>query len=433
MKGATATANGGGAPLQGVRVVDLTVVWSGPGATMLLGDLGAEVIRVEAINRSSRGVSAKLPSKPVIGREYATQGFADRDPGDRPYDRSPVFNWHARNKLSVSMPLDVPEGRAAFLRLMERSDVLIENNTKEVLPKLRLDFDTLSKVNSGLIVVRMPALGLTGPMSHYRGYGPNFNSLVGIQAMDGYADGDLTKAGENYHMDEATPAGAAFAVMAALWDRENTGRGQLVEFAQAENVIQDIGEHVLGYQMNHRLPEPIGNSDPMILQDVFPTRESNTWVAVSIRDDDDWWALEGVVGRQEWLELGRTVVLRMENAKEIKQRLAEFTAKRSVDEIVSQFQLAHIPAGEVMSELRALKDPHLADRKWFQMRSHPAVGTHAYPGHPWRADEIELVWGRPVPAFGEDNEYVYKQLLGYTEAEYQQLLELGVVSDRQLA
>jgi benzylsuccinate CoA-transferase BbsF subunit/naphthyl-2-methylsuccinate CoA transferase subunit len=431
--GLTSAANVAGAPLQGVRVVDLTVVWSGPGATMLLGDLGAEVIRVEAINRSSRGVSAKVPGKPVVGREYAAYGFADRDPGDRPYDRSPVFNWHARNKLSVSMPLDEPEGRAAFLRLMECTDVLIENNTKDVLPKLRLDFDTLSKVNPRLIVARMPALGLTGPMSHYRGYGPNFNSLVGIQAMDGYADGDLMKAGENYHMDEATPAGAAFAVMAALWDRENTGRGQLIEFAQAENVIQDIGEQVIGYQMNHRLPQPVGNADPVILQDVFPTREPNTWVAISIRDDDDWSALEGVVGCQEWLELGCTVVLRIKNADEIKRRLAEFTADKNVNEVVALFQRACIPAGEVMSELHVLKDPHLADRKWFQVRSHPVVGTHAYPGHPWRADGIELVWGRPVPAFGEDNEYVYKHLLGYTESEYQQLLDSGLVSDKQLA
>jgi len=431
--GLNAAANDGGAPLQGVRVVDLTVVWSGPGATMLLGDLGAEVIRVEAINRSSRGVSARVPGQPVVGREYAGYGFADRDPGDRPYDRSPIFNWHARNKLSVSMPLDVPEGRAAFLRLIERSDVLIENNTKDVLPKLRLDFDTLSRVNPRLIVARMPALGLTGPMSHYRGYGPNFNSLVGIQAMDGYADGDLMKAGENYHMDEATPADAAFAVMAALWDREKTGRGQLIEFAQAENVIQDIGEQVIGYQMNHRIPQPIGNADPVIFQDVFPTRDPNAWVAISIRDDDDWRALEAVVGRQDWLELGGTVVLRMKNADEIKQRLAEFTADKNIDEIVSWFQRTHIPAGEVMSELRVLKDPHLADRKWFQVRSHPRVGTHAYPGHPWRADGIELVWGRPVPAFGEDNEYVYKQLLGYTESEYQQLLASGLVSDKQLA
>lgn len=420
-------------PLHGVRILDLTVVWSGPGATALLGDLGAEIIRVESVERPSRGVPAKTSRVSVPGREYATQAYAGRDPGERPYDRSPIFNWHARNKLSVSMPLDRAEGREAFLQLVAKSDVFIENNTRGVLPKLGLDYDTLSKINPRLILVRMPAMGLSGPMSDYRGYGPNFNSLVGIQAMDGYADGDLMNAGENYHMDEASPGGGAFAVMAALWERELSGKGQLVEFAQAENVIQEIGEQVLGLQMTGRVPAPMGNADPVMLQEVFATVEPDTWVAISIRHDEDWSALAAVIGPQPWLHLGATAMLRSRNAEQLLQRIGEFTASASAQSIVARLQRVGVPAGEVMSETRLLADPHLASRSWFQTRSHPAVGTFDYPGHPWRAEGLDLVWGRPVPSFGEDNDYVYRDILGYTDAQIQDLVDKKVISNVQLA
>lgn len=420
-------------PLEGVRVVDLTVVWSGPGGTTLLGDLGAEVIRPEGINRTSRQVSARAAQQRVPGREYAAAVFPDGSPGTRPYDRSAVFNWHARNKLSVSMSLEEPEGHEALLRLIGRSDVFVENNSKAVLGKLGIDYDTLSEVNPRLIVARMPPLGLTGPMSDYLGYGPNFNSLVGIQAMDGYADGDPTSAGDNYHMDDAAPAGLAFAVMAALWERERTGHGQLIEFAQAENVMQEIGEYVLDYQMNGRVPTPLGNGDPVMLQDVLPTAEPDVWVAVSIRDDRDWASLVTATGREDWAEAGETVLLRQRNARRILAALAEFTRSLPAAELVRRLQAAGVPAGEVMSERRLLQDVHLAERAWFQTRHHPSVGTYAYPGHPWRATGLDLAWNRPLPGYGQDNEYVYKEVLEYSDEEYEALIARGLVGDAQRA
>ena len=124
----------------------------------------------------------------------------------------------------------------------------------ELFKKLGLGHERLLELNPRLIVARMPPLGMAGPMSDYLGYGPNFNSLVGIAAMDGYEGEEADSAGENYHMDEAAPAGLAFA-MAALLDREHTGVGGLVEFAQAENVMAEIGEFVLDAQVNGRVPE----------------------------------------------------------------------------------------------------------------------------------------------------------------------------------
>jgi crotonobetainyl-CoA:carnitine CoA-transferase CaiB-like acyl-CoA transferase len=420
-------------PLDGIRVVDLTVVWSGPGATALLGDLGAEVIRIEGNNRVSRQASARTTNASVANSGWSRNTYPDGKPEPRPYDRTALFNWHARNKLAACMNLETPEGHEAALRLIEISDVLVENNTNGVLEKLGLGHDRLLELNPRLIVARMPPMGMTGPMSNYLGYGPNFNSLVGIAAMDGYEGEPPDSAGENYHMDESAPAGLAFAVLTALWDREVTGRGGLVEFAQAENVMQDIGEFFLDYQMNDRKPAVLGNTDPALLQDAFRTAEDDRWVVVSIRDDRDWAALAGVVGDAEWTALGRTAADRRANSRALRDGIAAWCAPLSSDDVVRRLAAVRVPAAEVMSELRLLADPHLAAREWFKARSHPSVGTYRYPGHPWRADGFDLAFGRPLPGFGEDNEYVYKTLLGYGDEKYDDLVSRRLVTDEQFA
>jgi benzylsuccinate CoA-transferase BbsF subunit/naphthyl-2-methylsuccinate CoA transferase subunit len=421
-------------PLEGIRVVDLTVVWAGPGATALLGDLGAEVIRVEGNDRLSRGMPAGLTREAVLSTPgWVSYTYPDRDPRPRPYERSASFNWHARNKLAACMNLDTPEGHEAALKLIAISDVLVENNSKGVLEKLGIGHEELLELNPRLVIVRMPPMGLTGKMSGYIGYGPNFNALVGIAAMDGYEGETPITAGENYHMDEVSPSGAAFAVLAALWDRERTGKGGLVEFGQAENVMQDIGEFFLDYQMNDREQPIRGNTDPYLLQDAFPAAEPDRWVAISIRHDQDWQALAALAGPADWLKLGNTAEGRAEHSKELREHIAAWTRDQPSDDLVRSLQERRVPAAEVMTELRLLDDPHLADRDWFKERTHPSVGTYRYPGHPWRPAGFDVVYGRPLPGFGEDNEYVYKQLLGYTDEEYDALVRKGLITTEQFA
>ncbi|PBC37333.1 hypothetical protein CJ178_24830 [Rhodococcus sp. ACPA4] len=420
-------------PLEGIRVVDLTVVWSGPGATAMLGDLGAEVIRVEGNNRVSRQVSAKTTKESIAQTGYHGGTYPEKDPGERPYDRTALFNWHARNKLSACMNLDTAEGHAAVIELIKVSDVLVENNSNGTLEKLGLGHERLLELNPRLIVARMPPLGMAGPMSDYLGYGPNFNSLVGIAAMDGYEGEEADSAGENYHMDEAAPAGLAFAVMAALLDREHTGVGGLVEFAQAENVMAEIGEFVLDAQVNGRVPEILGNSDPHVLQDVYLSADEDRWVAISVRSDREWTALASVIGGDELVEMGADTVARRTNSASIRDRIAKWARSMSASEVVSVLQECAVPAGEVMSETGLLEDRHLRERDWFQERSHPSVGTYRYPGHPWRVEGFDLAFGRVLPGFGEDNEYVYKKILGYSDEKYAELENSGLVTDHQIA
>ncbi|WP_161632079.1 CaiB/BaiF CoA transferase family protein [Nakamurella lactea] len=428
-------------PLAGIRVVDLTVVWSGPGATALLGDLGAEVIRLEGNNRMSRQASARVTRESFRASGYHGGTYPDRTPEPRPYDRTALFAWHARNKLSACCNLETPEGRQAALDLLAVSDVLVENNSNGTLEKLGLGHELLLQHNPRLVIARMPPMGMTGPMSNYLGYGPNFNSLVGIAAMDGYEGEPPDSAGENYHMDEAAPAGLAFAVLAALWDRENTGSGGLIEFSQAEAVMAEVGEFVIDAQLNDRAPAIRGNTDPHLLQDVFETARDDRWVVLSIRDDRDWAALtDAMAGLGEPDPADRRVLTdgnsaegRRLHSRRLRDEIARWVRTRTADQVVEQLQAVGVPAGEVMAEDRLLADEHLAAREWFVSRSHPAVGRHRFPGHPWRADGFDLAFGRPLPSFGEDNDYVYTEVLGYPAERYQDLKRRKLVTDEQFA
>ena len=425
-------------PLDGVRVIDITVVWAGPGVTTLLGDLGAEVIRVEDVHHfpnSTRGLAAKMSPQQAAGAGYIGGAFPNTDPGDDPYNRHAMFNSHGRNKKSVAMNLANPDGRDAFLELVRKSDVFVENNSLRVIRSLNIDFDVLHEVNPRLIMLRMPPLGLAGPFKEFIGYGPNFNALTGIVAMSGYRDTDPSTAGDNYHMDEVAGPAGAFAVLAALRRRERTGVGELIEFAQSENVAQDIGEYVLDTQMNDgRVPDLVGNGDPVFFQNVFPTVGEDRWIAITLRDDQEWIELADVLGHPEWSQDSRysTVHGRNERRAELEALIAEATSKIDAYELFHLLQSRGVPAGPVSTEHMVNTDPHWEARGYFRPLAREDLGEYLHPGHPWAASGLELAWNRHAPRLGEDNEYVYKTLLGLSDEKYQSLVDRGDVGTKYL-
>ncbi len=200
--------------------------------------------------------------------------------------------------------------------------------------------------------------------------------------------------------------------------------------------MAEVGEFFLDHQVNHRDPVVLGNTDPWMVQDVLQVLGEDHWVAVSIRDDRDWAALhtvDGLGGATGLPAPDADGATRREHSAAIREVLADWCRDRTADDVVSTLQAVGIPAGEVLDERQVLDDPHLAERGWWQERSHPSVGTHRYPGHPWRSDDVELAYGRPLPGFGEDNEHVYLSVLGYDRETYDDLVARGLVTDHQLA
>ena len=204
-------------PLEGIRIIDLSMIWAGPHCTRLLGDMGAEVIKVESVTRldPTRG-----PVRPRNGRRIYPGG----DPGEKPYNRSGGFHQLHRNKLGITLNLKTEEGVSLFKQLASVSDVVIDNFSLGVMKSFGLDYDTLKAERPDIIVISMPAFGNTGPDRSYVGFGVTIEPMAGVSHLTGYDGAYPMRSGGN-HADPVNGLHAAGAVLAALWSRRSTGKG----------------------------------------------------------------------------------------------------------------------------------------------------------------------------------------------------------------
>ena len=414
-------------PLQGLRVLEITVVWAGPYCGSFLADLGAEVIRVESTKAFvplTRG-AAPHPSQEVINNlPLYSGGVPGRVPGARPFNRSPMFNSHARNKLSMTVNLLDPGGREIFNRLVAVSDVLIENNPTETMDKLGISYPSLQAVKDDIIMLRMPAYGNSGPYRNYRAHGVHIEGMVGHTTLRGYADTDPSYNTTVLMSDAAAGAQGAFAVLAALRHRQRTGAGQLIELGQAENVFPYLGEYYLDYALNRRTHSALGNRHPRALQNCYPCAPQpgspDRWVAITVYDNPQWQALCDLINAPD---LARdpglaTAPQRRARQDEIDSRIAAWARAQSPAAAMRALQQRAIPAGAVMNQADAFADPHIQSRAFFEEATQQDCGTHLYPGPLYKMSATPLSIRRGPVMLGQDNEYVYRQLLGCTAAEY---------------
>ena len=424
-------------PLDGIRVLDMTVVWAGPYATCLLGDLGADIVRVDnpyIFPSATRGVLPRPPKEMVPDLGGIFGGYPDADPGQRPWNRKALFNAHARNKRSVTLDLRKPLGRETFLRLVDHCDVMIENNSIDLLAKLGIDWPDLHARNERLILVRMPSVGLTGPYQSYLGFGVNFEALCGLGAIRGYADGDLSENEPVFHMDAASGAAGALAALMALRRREETGVGELVELSQSENMLNHIGEYLIDAERTGTQHHPLGNRHATRApQGCYPCRGDDAWVVISVGDDAQWKSLADVAG-SGWADDERfaTVEGRRAHHDELDELIGQWTSELDARDVFERCQAGGVPAAPVLHELEALADPHLNERGMFRINGNDDTGDYLHPTHAWRWDGPPLRWDR-LPVLGGHNEEVFRDLLGLTAEEYQALDADGHLSLDYLA
>jgi len=423
-------------PLEGVRVVDVTVVWAGPHCTQLLAEWGAEVIRVEPLQHiqpSTRGAEAKVTREQALrskGTGVLAFNYPDFDPGERPWNRSPSFNSHARNKRSVTMDLQYPEGRAAFFKLIGVADVVVENNVPETIEHIGITYPELAAVNPRLIMLRMPGFGLSGPYKNYRSFGTHMESMTGHHYLRSYPDMDPSMTGDVFTADAAAGVMGAFAVTAALRHRRRTGRGQQIELPQAENFLPYLGEAVLDYTMNGRNTHSQGNQHPTHApHNAYPVAGEDRWITIDVGDDPAWLALCDVLGRPEWVSDPRFVdtLARWQHRGELDALIAEATRPWDVQALWQALLAAGVTAGPVQNEADAFNCPQLRDRGFFVSQTHPEAGTHDYPGLIFRFANTPNGLGRYAVRLGEDNDYVYHELLALDPEEYGRLVEAGHV------
>jgi crotonobetainyl-CoA:carnitine CoA-transferase CaiB-like acyl-CoA transferase len=420
-------------PLRGVRVVDLTTVWSGPYASMLLADLGAEVIRVEnpwVLPPTTKGYHPRpvLTNPGALGSMY---GPPVQGRPDRPWNRHAMNNALARNKLSCTIDIRRPEGRELLMQLAERSDVFIENFKSSGLGHLGIQTSELQTRNPKLIIVRMPPTGTTGDWSGYTGFGAQFDGLTSMLWMCGHLDAELMESPGTTYMDAASGPACAFATLAALRYRTRTQRGQLVEFAQSENILNHLGDVLVDCQLGVE-PRRWGNRDRWIAPQGLHRCRDGVLLAVSVDDDDTWRALLRAIDRSELAADARFSTPRARQAShhELDTILESWTMERPAREAFHTLQVAGVPAAPLLGDEEFSTDPHMRARNWLRPLASLDVGIHLHPGWPYSG--VPQEWWRGSPVLGEDNEFVYKRILGVSDADYERLRGEKILADDYL-
>ena len=417
-------------PLEGVRVLDFTTVWSGPYVTSLLADLGAEVIRVENPSVFPPSTKGYVPRpSPDMELGPLLDMYAPRRDGDsdRPFNRHCWNNSIARNKLSCTLDPRRPEAFELLMRLVECSDVFVENLKASTLHRLGLHESVLLARNPRLVVLRIPPAGLTGDWSGYKGFGAQFDGLSGFAYLAGHWNTEMVDTPSTLYMDNATGAAGAFVTMAALHYREATGRGQLIELPQMENAINQMGDVFVDLQRGIE-PRRLGNRDPRCApQGVYPGNRSGHWIAITVADNGQWAALARLLGRAELADdpAYATVESRFTRHDELDALIAGWTSTLDVMDTFHALQAVGIAAGPQLDGEMLVADPHVRARDWIRPLTSTDVGTHLHLGHAFVG--VPQAWRRGSPALGEDNEYIYRKVLGLSDDEYERLVEAKVI------
>lgn len=403
--------------LDGYRVLDLSMGWSGPLAGRHLADLGAEVIKVEACQHFDwwRGWEAtpEMIANNVI-------------------EKAAAYNSMNRNKLEITLDLVSEKGKALLLRLVEISDVLFENNAASVMPKLGLTYDDLCKVNPDIIMLSMPAFGMTEPWAEFRAYGSTVEQASGLPHLTGSED-DPPVLQHVAFGDSIAGLNAASGLLVALWHKRHTGEGQRMDLSQVECLFPFAIHGIVEQSLNGRTYRRLGNRHATHApHGVFPCVGEDEWVTVAVTSDDEWARLAPVIGLAD--EIGLAVE---ENRKaredEIDAALSAWTSSRSSDAAMRELQGAGVPAGAARRGRDLLTDEHLEARDFWQYVDRDHVGLTPNGSTPYRFGRDPIPIRNPSPTLGEHNYEVLPRLLGLTAEEMAELEAEGVIGTKPVA
>ncbi|MCP4754142.1 MAG: CoA transferase [Proteobacteria bacterium] len=413
--------------LGNIRVLDLTWVWSGPLAGRILADLGAEVVHITGRSTISE---AEVPQD-VADRLGI---YPENDPGRKPWNRMSSVNDFGRNKLGITLELNTPEGTDIFKQLLKISDVVLENFSPRVMPNFGLDYPKLKEINPNVVMCSMPGFGLSGPYRDYVSYGTNLDPASGLASLMGYPDGEAHMSG-NAYPDPVAALNAVNAVLIALFHRRRTGQGQHIDLSQAESATSVIGEAVLAYTLNGKIPRRTGNRHPYHApHGCYRCQGEDKWVVIAVSSEEQWNALCKVMERSALMDDERYVdrVSRHLNHDGLDESIEDWTRRHTHYQAMHRLQKAGVPSGAVLDALELTSNEHLADRNYFVEVDHPEVGRRKHCTLPLGFSGFSTIPAKAAPCLGEHNHFVLGDLLGLSESEIARLEEKEIIGNGPL-
>jgi len=399
-------------PLEGIRIADFSWVVAGPFTTMWLATMGAEVIKVESSTHTD--VNRRLPP------------FADGVPGP---ERSGLWQGLNVSKRSCTINLTTERGQALALELVKQSDVVVENFSYGQMDRFHLSWDELRAVRPDLIMLSSSGLGRTGPHRRYVTFGPPLTAMTGLSSITGLEGGPPDRQIGGIWSDHLSGLTACFHLLAALEHRRRTGEGQLLEYSMAEVVMSHLPEAYIDYTANGRVWEPQGNADTVFCpHGFFPAAGDDDWVAIAVDDEAAWAGLCAAMQRGDWATDDGLASWQGRQARrgEIEQDLAAWTAAWDGSALVEELQRHGVPAARAANSADLLSDPQLRARGFFLAPDHPETGSRELSGLPWQVSGVDPRI-TPPPLLGQDNVYVFQELLGLSDLEFAELTAEGVL------
>ncbi|MBL8550306.1 MAG: CoA transferase [Hyphomonadaceae bacterium] len=393
-------------PLAGLRVIELGVLIAGPFCGQLLGDLGAEVIKIEP------------PGQPDPLREWGAV---------RPDGHGLWFSIIGRNKKCATLDLRKEDGQQVLKALIAKADIIIENFRPGTMEKWGLGYDELKKINPGIIMVRVSGYGQTGPASHKAGYAAVGEAMGGLRYLIGEPDRLPARAGISLG-DTLAAIYAALGALAALEHRRRTGCGQVVDSAIYEACLAVTESLVPDYQMGGFVRERTGSFLPKIApSNIY--RSKDGMLIIAANQDSVFKRLAEAMGRPELAADPRyaTHGARGDNQRELDELINGWAGAFTTDELLARCEEHAVPSGKIYRAPDMLDDPHYKAREAITAVRHAALGEIMMPNVFPKFSETPgaVRWAAPEP--GQDNSYVYGSLLGYSAADISRLEDNGVI------
>ncbi len=393
-------------PLKGIRVLDLSRVLAGPFATMTLADLGAEIIKVE---EPGRGDETRAWGPPFLGGE------------------STYYLSINRSKLGVTLNFKKARGRELLFRLLELSDVFIENFRTGVLDRQGLGYEALARICPRLIYCSITGYGHTGPRSAEPGFDAIIQGESGVMSVTGDPKGQPFKVGVSL-ADITTGMYAVQGILAALYQRQFTGKGQKIDVALLDSMISTLTFQSGIYFGTGRTPQRMGNRHPSIVP--YETFEAaDGFVIVGVTNESLWHRFCEAIGLEALESDPRyiSVELRVKNYDTLRPVLAAHLLRQPVDHWLEVLRAAGVPCGEVRTVSQALEEPQLHARGMILEMEHPKAGRIRLTGFPVKMSATDVLSATPPPTLGQHNREVYCGILGLSEDELAQLQQEEVI------
>lgn len=402
-------------PLEGIRIIDATAWWAGPSSSHILAALGADVIHLESVQHpdGARMVAAAFAHQPLW------------------WERSGMYLATNTNKRGLTLDLSSPPGQEVLFKLIERSDILVENFSPRVFDNFGITWEAVSERNPRIVMVRMPAFGLDGPWRDNVGFAQTMEQMTGMAWVTGHEyDQPRIPRGP---CDPLAGMHSAFAMLAGLQRRDETGRGSFIEVSMVEAALNAAAEQVIEFTAYGNVPSRQGNrSTDAAPQGLYACKGTEQWLAISIASDQQWQALKSALGNPSWADdsaldayEGRTIAHDLID-KHLEKWARDQDASTAAEMLVAQ----GVPAARLWDARTGSTHPQMSARGFFERLEHPVVGPHHVPALPFKYRSVDHWYRQAAPTLGQHNEVILSELLGYDASSIAAMTASGVIGTR---